>query len=95
MSRDDVLITQTALSLALLAFVLQAIQHADFGRIALHSFLVFIFAYTVIYASYVLHFRIKQHLRRMEVEEHKRKTTEEKMRRDRERPRSAAERIGI
>jgi amino acid permease len=95
MSRDDALITQVALCAALLSFILFMSNEVQIDRALMHGFLIFIFSYTLIYASYLFYHRVKIHLHRMEIEEQKRKVKEEKEQRKKEQPLTASERIGL
>lgn len=95
MLRDELTITQIALSAALLSFILLTITNVQLGRALLHSFLIFIFSYSGIYGYYILYHHAKHYVRKREYELRRHAIAEEKRRQENERPRSASERIGL
>lgn len=95
MSRDELMITQIALSVALLSFILLMVTHAEVGRALVHSFLIFIISYSGVYGYYVLYHHSRHYLRKREHEMRRHAAAEEQQRQDSERLRSASERIGL
>jgi hypothetical protein len=95
MSRDDILITQFSLCAALLSFLLSMMSHFKIDRALLHSFLIFIFSYSIIYAAYLFYQHVRYRMHRMELEAQKRLAEEKKAMRENSRRRSATERLGL
>lgn len=95
MSRDELMITQIALSVALLSFILLMVTHGEVGRALVYSFLIFIVSYSGVYGYYVLYHHARHYMRRREYEIRRRAATEEQQRQDNEPLRSASERIGL
>ena len=95
MSKDDALITQFSLCAALLSFILSMMSHFKIDRALLHGFLIFIFSYSIIYATYLFYQHVKHRVHRMELEAQRRLAEEKKALRENERKRSAAERLGL